>query len=308
MKKTLMILAAAMMSIVAMAQTEYMPLRVYVEELQEPFPHNAKIQVENKLTQLLTANGLSSLDPNSQFVLTVVTVPQNKEVLPTAPVQYVEIMDMTFYVADVLNQTVFSSTSQTVRGIGKSETKAYMDAIHKINTKSGNMAAFVQQGKEKIIAYYDHEAERILMDVRTMIQMKEYERAIFTAMTIPAQCKSYAEAQKVMIEAYQAYVDQLCVENLALAKTAWAAEQNAKGAAAAGEYLAQIYPDAKCYGDAEALYKEIKSKVLDDWKFEMKIYNDQVALESQRISAAKEVGVAYGNHQQPTSTNIGFLR
>lgn len=303
-----MILAAAMMSIVAMAQTEYMPIRVYVEDLQEPFPHNAKIQVENKLTQLLTANGLSSLDPNSQFVLTVFTVPQNKEVLATAPVQYIEVMELTFYMADALNQTVFSSTSQTVRGIGKSETRAYMDAISKINIKSPAMAQFVQQGKEKVIAYYDHEAPRILASVRTMIAMKEYDRAIFTAMTIPAQCKSYNEAQQVMIEAYQAYIDQQCVENLALAKSAWAAEQNAAGAAAAGEYLAQIYPDAKCYGDAEALYKEIKGKVLDDWKFEMKQYNDQVALESQRIGAAKEVGVAYGNHQQPTSTNIGFLR
>ena len=95
-------------------------------------------------------------------------------------------------------------------------------------------------------------------------------------------------------------MDQVCVENLAAAKAAWAAEQNSTGAAEAGKYLSEIYPDAKCYGDAEELYKEIKGKVLDDWKFEMKKYNDQVALESQRINAAREIGVAYGNHQQPT--------
>ena len=76
----------------------------------------------------------------------------------------------------------------------------------------------------------------------------------------------------------------------------------------AGEYLSQIYPEASCYPEAENLYNEIKAKVLDDWKFEMKKYQDGVDIEMARISAMRDVGVAYGEHQQPTSTNIGFLR
>ena len=69
-----------------------------------------------------------------------------------------------------------------------------------------------------------------------------------------------------------------------------------------------IYPDAKCYKEAQQLYDEIKSKVLDDWKFEMKIYQDGVDLESQRINAIRDIGVAYGEGQQPTSTYIGWIR
>lgn len=308
MKKMISMCMGLVMSAMLIAQTEYLPIRVYVEPVQEPFPHNAALQMENKLTQLLTKNGLASLSPESQFVMTVFAVPQNKEVLGTAPTTYLEQMEMTFYIADVMNKTIFSSTSQVVKGIGATDTKAYMDAIKKINIASPAMAEFVQQGKEKIIAYYDHEADHILAKARMQIKMKEYDAAIYTAMTIPTQCARYNDALAMMEEAYQGYVDQLCNENLAKAKAAWAAEQNSKGAAEAGVYLAEIYPDAKCYGDAEILYKEIKAKVLDDWKFEMKKYDDSVALESQRINAVKEVGVAYGNHQQPTSTNIGFLR
>lgn len=297
-----------MMATMMMAETEYLPISVYIEPVQEPFPHNAQVQMANKLTQLLTKQGIASLSENSQFLLTVFAVPQSKEVLGTAPAQYVEVMEMTFYIADAMNQTVYSSTSQVVRGVGSTDTKAYMDAIKKINISSKDMATFVQTGKEKIIAYYDHEADRILAQAKTQIGMKQYDAAMYTAMSIPAQCKRYADAQAILLDAYQAYVDQVCVENLAAAKAAWAAEQNSTGAAEAGKYLSEIYPDAKCYGDADELYKEIKGKVLDDWKFEMKKYNDQVALESQRINAAREIGVAYGNHQQPTSTNIGFLR
>lgn len=308
MKRALNILMGLMMATMMMAETEFLPIRVYIEPVQEPFPHNANIQMTNKLNQLLTKQGIASLSENSQFLLTVFAVPQNKEVLGTAPTQYIENMEMTFYIADVLNEMVYATTSQTVRGVGTTDTKAYMDAIRKININSKEMAEFVQTGKEKIIAYYDHEAARLIAQAKTHIGMKEYEAAMYTVMSIPAQCKAYTEAQQVLLEAYQAYVDQLCVENLAAAKVAWAAEQNSKGAAEAGQYLSQIYPDAKCYGESTELYTEIKGKVLDDWKFEMKKYNDHVSLESQRISAAKAVGVAYGNHQQPTTTNLGFLR
>lgn len=308
MKKMMTLLMALMIGAMMMAETEYLPIRVYVAPVQEPFPHNAELQISNKLVQLLNRQGIASMGDNSQFLLTVFAVPQNKEVLGTAPVQYIEQMEMTFYIADQLNQVVYASTSQVVRGIGTTDTKAYMDAIKKININSKEMAEFVRTGKEKIIAYYDHEAERILLEAKTQMCMKQYDAAIYTAMSIPAQCKAYADAQAVMLDAYQGYVDQSCVENLQQAKMAWAANQNSDGAVEAGQYLSLIYPDAKCYGDAEALYKEIKGKVLDDWKFEMKMYNDQIALESQRIDAAKQIGVAYGNHQQPTSTNIGFIR
>ena len=103
-------------------------------------------------------------------------------------------------------------------------------------------------------------------------------------------------------------LDNECNIYLAAARQAWAAEQNAKGAAAAGEYLMNILPDAGCYDEAMELYREIKGKVLDDWKFEMKKYQDGVDLEKQRIDAMRQVGVAYGNHQPAQTTSIEFLR
>ena len=96
--------------------------------------------------------------------------------------------------------------------------------------------------------------------------------------------------------------------NLAAARQEWAAAQNALGAAAAGEYLAKILPDAGCYDEAMELYREIKGKVLDDWKFEMKKYDDSIDLERRRIDATRAVGVAYGNHQPSQTTSIEFLR
>ena len=57
-----------------------------------------------------------------------------------------------------------------------------------------------------------------------------------------------------------------------------------------------------------ALYNEIKAKVLEDWQFEMKQYQDGVDIQKLQIEAARQIGIAYGNNQPNQTTNIEFLR
>lgn len=73
--------------------------------------------------------------------------------------------------------------------------------------------------------------------------------------------------------------------------------------------LAQIDSNASCYGDAAKLMTEVKSQVRSDIDFEMRQkYSDQVQIERDRIAAARAVGVAFGNGQKPTTTNLMWLR
>jgi len=296
-------LSIAIVAIAAMlnAQNEYLPITVVVEDLVEPYPTTAKVQLANKLNQMLTAQGMASLNNNGQFVLTAFMVPQDKEVLPGPPMQIMETMNANLYIADVVQKNVLATTEQTVKGLGRDETRSYLDAIKHLNTSSPAVAKFIQEGKNKIIAFYDSESPRIMKEAMTLSEMHEYERALYLVTAIPAQCKYYDESLKTILTIFHAYQDYACNQLLAKAKMAWAADQNKVGAEAAGEYLGQIYPDAGCYDDAMALYTEIKAKVLEDWHFQMKMYQDQVDLEKQRIEAARQVGIAYGNHQQPTT-------
>lgn len=313
MKKILSIALAAVLctSLFAQQQTAVkggsLALAVYVEEPVEPFPAAAKTQMTNKLTCLLTQNGVASSDYFGQFFITVQQVPLTKDVLPGPPMQIATSMEYTFFIADYYNQLVFSTATVQAKGVGTTEPKCYMDAIKHINLNSKELQTFIKEGKAKIIDYYNAQADNMMLRARNLAKQKKFEEALFLMQSIPVECDKYVQAMALGNEIYQQYVDYLCDRNLALARTTWAAMQNAQGAAEAGEYLAQIYPEAKCYGDAMALYKEIKSKVLDDWKFEMKKYQDGVDLEQARINAWREVGVAYGRGQQPVTTNIGFL-
>ncbi|MBP7965639.1 MAG: hypothetical protein KAZ12_03250 [Paludibacteraceae bacterium] len=283
-------------------------LKVIVEDLPDPFPTTAKVQVINKLNMLITKNGIASGDLLNRFFITVIATPLTKDITPTAPVQIAQTLEMTFYVADYYDKKIFATTSVVTKGVGTNETKSYMDAIKHINVNSPVLAKFIDEGKVKIIDYYNSQAEIIFLQVKALVGQKKFEEALYLLTSIPAECDKYSESLDLSISVYQQYIDYLCDVNLALAKSTWMAQQNSAGAEATAEYLSQIYPDAKCYGDAQLLYAEIKGKVLDDWKFEMKKWQDGVDLESQRINAFREVGVAYGQGQQPTTTNIGWLR
>ena len=286
-------------------ETQYLPISVYAADDSESFPQGAKAMVENKLTQLLTRNGIAGLDYMGQFILTVTTTPLDKDVIPGPPAKIAEKMEMNLYIVDAYAKTIFSSTSLTVKGLGETENKCYLNAISHMPLQSPQMTKFIEEGKAKIIEYYDHEGEALLKRAAYLAGQKNYEEALFIVSLIPQQSKHYDAALAAGLDIYQQHIDNQCNINLAAARVAWAAEQNTRGAYAAGEYLANILPDD---GEAMELYKEIKGKVLDDWKFEMKKYQDGVDIEKLRIDAARQVGVAYGTHQPAQTTSIEFLR
>ena len=309
MRKIFSIFVAALMSASMWAvETEFLPISVCAADNLESFPEGARAMVENKLTQLLTRNGIAGIDYSGQFLLTVTTTPLDKDVIAGPPSKIAEKMEMNLYIVDAYAKTIFSSTSLTVRGLGETENKCYLNAISRMPLQTPEIAKFVQDGKEKIIGYYDHEGEALIKKAQFLAKEKKYDEALYYVVLIPQQSKHYDAALAAGLDIYQQRLDNECNINLAAARKEWAAAQNAEGAAAAGEYLAKILPDAGCYDDAMSLYKEIKGKVLDDWKFEMKQYQDGVDLEKQRIEASRAIGVAYGEHQPNKEVNIDFIR
>lgn len=279
-----------------------------VGSAQENVPEETNTFIENKLQQIISQNGLGSTDYYGRFVITASFIPVSKDIIAGPPKQFAENLDVTFYIVDNIDQKVFSSTTISTRAVDASEEKVLNKAIRSINVKSPQMTSFVNEGREKIINYYVSQADRIIATARSLARQQNYEAAFYELSAIPEACGSaYDKAIAVGNVLYQEYVDYMCEVNLAKARASWMAEQNSYGAYEAGEYLSQILPDAKCYGNAEALYKEIKAKVHDDWKFEMKKYNDKISLEQARINSWRDVGVAYGKNQKSDTYNVTWL-
>lgn len=309
MKKIILLsLLFAVASLGALAQRKMaVPLRVVIPE-SSSIPEQAATYLDNKLTSIVTTNGVAT-DASSQFFITAKTVHESADVVGSAPTMYAVNLTIDLYIADIYEDKLLATTAFSAKGVGQSPDKAYIDAIKRMNVKSAPVTKFIDEGIAKIIAYYTSQGQRIIADAKSAAQMKEFDKAMWLLGSVPSVCgELYTQAQSELLGIYKSYVDYMGEKYLREARAIWAAGQNRAAAIAVGELLCKIEPDASCRPQVEKLYAEVKARIGEEWTLELKRYNDSVALEKQRIDAARQVGVAYGTHQQPTTTNIAWMR
>lgn len=284
-----------------------------VADQSEDLPSSAYSLLETKLQQIATKNGLGASKQNPRFIITVNLNVITKDVLPGSPTRIAMNIDATFFIADYITKTIFSTRTISFNAIGINIDKAYIDGIKSIKPESDEFSALISEGKDKIVRWYNDRCDFILQDSKTLATQKKYGEAIYQLSLVPDVCKEcYFRASNEVAPLFQAYINDLCNKNLALAKTVWAAKPNSLGAEEVSSLLSEILPDASCYNEAQKLINEIKKKVLldenRDWNFQMKQWNDDISIESQRIAASRAIGVAYGNHQPQITYHIkGWL-
>lgn len=283
-----------------------------VPEQMDGMPENARSVLENKLQQIATNNGLGGFDFQGRFILTSKIVLGTKDILPGPPPMHAYNMEVTFYIADAVMKTVFSTTTISAKGVGTNENKAYINGISNINVNAPQFKTFIEKGKQKIVEYYNSKCDFIIKEALTMASTDRYQEAIFNLMTIPDVVKDcYDKALEQVPGIYQKYINFICNRDLAAATAVWVANPNSDGANAVAGFLANIYPDAACYNQAQKLVEEIRVKIRQDekrdWNFMLKVWNDNVSLESQRIKAWRDIGVAWGNNQPQRIYDINWI-
>lgn len=286
-----------------------MPVLVQLDEDFTNVPEAASTVLYQTLNRIATENGLSTESPSTPFVLTVHCDVTDKTNLPGPPVKTVYNLGLTFYMADMYTKKKFSTAYITVDGVGTGEVKSYINAFKRINGNSSQIQDLINKGKKKMIEYYDTQYRHIIKEAERLASLQNYEEALTLVLSIPVCSKGGDVASEYGLELYTRHLDRMNLFLLNRAKAVWVAGQNDRSAVEACELLSNIDPDAACYGQAQSLMAEIKKQVRSDIDFEMRQkYNDQVRLESDRIAAARAVGVAFGNGQKPTTTNLMWLR
>ncbi|MDY0279068.1 MAG: hypothetical protein RBR35_00740 [Salinivirgaceae bacterium] len=220
-------------------------------------PAAARKLLTNKLSLVAAKNGLSGSATNPRFVITANIDVLTKEITPTTPAKTALTLSVTFYIADVVAQTVFASTSIDVKGVGDNETKAYMSAVGRIAPLNPSIRAMIEQGKEKIVEYYNSQCDFILKDAQAKADMRAYEHALYILTSVPSICKEcYDKAMTMVPTIYQQHLDLKCMEDVTKAKAFWGQKDYDN----ALKHLAEILPDSKCYEEASALYKKIEQE------------------------------------------------
>lgn len=272
-------------------------------------PESANEYLYNRLCTAVSHDGISASGQYAQFFVAAKGLVLYEQVVPGAPAQTALTLSLNLYIGDYWGEKVFARTSFEIRGVGESRERAYLNAYRSLNKNNARLVSFLEEGKKHILNYYDTEYRNIQKEAKRAAQLRDYPKALFLLTSVPMCCKGYEAVSEDLIQIYHEYINYNCDRLLMEARTAWATYPDLHGAELVAEILNQLEPDAACYDEAMELYKEVKAKMKDDWNYEFrKKYEDKIALRKQIIEAARAVGVAYGNGQQPQTTNIMWLK
>lgn len=274
----------------------------------EDVPQASVNYLNNRLVQLLTAKGVSPDPGLGQFFIAGKFSHLLEDVLPGPPMQTALHTTLTLYIGDMASETVYATTTLELRGVGTSDQRALINAMRPINAKNSGIADFIEAGKTKVIDYFNKEYPQILRRAERMANSHDYEAAMWQLASVPECCDGYDQVERAILKYFKAFIDQQGQALYAKAYAVWSSDPTAAGAAEAYEYLMQIDPESSYYNKARDLAKEMKSTVKSDYDFENRQkYNDGIDLRKSEIEAARQIGVAYGKGQQPTTTNVAWL-
>ena len=261
-------------------------------------PPAAANVVLNKLTQIVTKNGLAGDSFDPRFIITANMVELDHYVTATTPPMQAFSFSPTLYIGDAATGTLYASCPlNTIKGAGANDTQAVMQAVRGLRTNGPELQAFIEQGKTRIIEWYNTQIDFLISEANSLAGQDRYDEAIALLFTVPTVCKdAYDKAMRAAEQIFQQKIDIEGAQLLNAATHVWNAGQSWASANEAASYLSQIHPLSSVMPQAMALSETIAARVKEldnrEWNFAMKQFDTAASLESQRISAMAEVGKA----------------
>lgn len=307
--------------------TPFMP-----DEILNAYPDAARV-MENKLNNILSVNGLKTQMGNSRFILTGNWIPETKDVIGSAPTQIAYTLNINLFIGDGESGTKYISETFRVKGVGATEEKAHLAAIRNLQSNSHKISVFIKEGIKRIIAYYEENKEKILSNINTLVSKSDYDEAVYQLCLIPMECSYYTDVQPQICEIYQLIQEKKSNSLFTEAKAIWAANQDEDGALQVIDLVSQIDPMASCYPAVQTFIANVNTKInlinerayavnqkkiahqheMDKLELETQRERSRQAaalvskslsanerLQSQRISAARDIAVAYVQNRPRT--------
>ncbi|MFD3393011.1 hypothetical protein U0R10_00110 [Aquirufa sp. OSTEICH-129V] len=231
-------------------------LSTYIPDQVEGLTDIARSNLENKINQIATKQGVGGNAIDKRFIISAAVNVISKEITTTAPPMHSYAIDVNFFVGDGIAGTKFSGTNVTLKGVGETESKAYVSALRNLKTDDPKYTQMIEQGKNKIIEYYNSRCDFIIKGAQTKAKMRDFDAALAELVAIPEVCKDcYMKSMDEAATIYREKLELECQQNITnanvlIAKNDW------QGAA---DYLVNYTPDMKCYTEVGLILKKISN-------------------------------------------------
>ena len=273
--------------------------QIYISVVQpdrDEIPAEAGKQLERKMIQMLTANGISSQDANNRFVITAKADVTSKDIVASTPQRVSEKIDLTFIIGDMFENKVFETITIPLIGIGINENKVYIAAINQVKPQKAELKEFLDKAKQKIMDYYAVRCPQIIKDAQKLASGNNYDEAIYQLMQVPDICDCSKDCQNLMIEYTIKRNNAIAAQLFNEAKARWAASPTSEGASEVADIITKIPVNSDSQRNIDAFIKSINTKLRDDekrqWDFKMKQYNDAQEKEQREYQLRVDKQVA----------------
>lgn len=264
-------------SCIVQGQTSQIYISVVQPDRKE-IPSEAGKQLERKMIQFLTSNGISSQDANNRFVITAKADITSKDIVASTPQRVSEKIDLTLVIGDMVENKIFETVTIPLIGIGTNENKAFISAINQVKPQKAELVEFLDHAKQKIVDYYAVRCSQIIKDAQKQASANNFDEAIYQLMQVPDICDCAKECQNLMIEYTIKRNNAIAAQLFNEAKARWAASPTSEGASDVADIIARIPAGTSCQKNVDALIKSINTKLREDekreWAFKMKQYDD----------------------------------
>lgn len=260
--------------------------------------------LEDKLKRIVTQYGLySENDLNvTPFILTANAIESRNETTATVPPRTAVELSITFYVGNGEDGTLFSSCNMDVNGVGNSLDQAYASAFKRINVNDPNIQETINQGKEKIIKYYEESSGAIIKKAEALAAKGNYDEAYGLLLQVPSVCSNYETAQSLVTKYVQKENDNFNGDIIRQARSAWSADPTEAGASKAVQILGQMNNASSTkQSEADALLKEISTRLQNVQDKELEAekqresHEHKLAMQREANEHARQIQVIKGN-------------
>lgn len=301
-------------------------IHAYVPESEE-IPYESHKMLVSKLSQIISANGIADNENVVRFILTAKINVVSKDIVAGPPQRISQKLDITFILGDIDEDKVYSQLTISAIGIGQNLEKSYISAFKNINSKNPAIMAFIQEGKERLLAYYQTHCNELIAEAKKQASQQNYEEALMLLTSIPSVCAScFEESARIATTIYTNMIEVRGAEFLNQARATWANNPSREGAIEATRLLSKINFAASCQTQATSLLKEITVKMNEidrrEWKHQMQVYHDGIEREKRQwtqnvreyednvqaqrmyLKATRDVAIAYAKNQPKKITRV----
>jgi hypothetical protein len=209
-----------------------------------------------KLGQISSRNGLGGgeSDTSNRFIISGDLNVLTKDILPTAPPKYAVTIETNLAVGDGIDGISFASDFIEFKGVGVSEDKAFLAAIRKINPRHKQVLELLENGKKKIIEFYNVQCDFIQKEANTLSDSRSFDEAVYILSQVPKITKDcYDSSMDLALDITKKKFEFECQTKISEAKSLLSSGNFIEATSLLGFYT----KDMDCYKDVEVLLQQI---------------------------------------------------